>query len=115
MRSAHTHSLLVGALVIMALFSCGCAIPVRPIAKVETGADGKPHFVPDPEQEPHPEDAVPILTGLLGVLGGPWGEAGAAAIALITGAAAGHHIGHKRGRKARAVVSSGTITQAMPG
>lgn len=52
-------------------FLVGCAIPVRPIAKLAPGKDGIPHFIPDPEQEPTIGAFIPdVLPGLLTGLGG---------------------------------------------
>ncbi len=86
--------------ILLALACASCAVPVRPIAQMEQGPDGKYHFIPDPDQEPHAAAAVGVLGSLLGLLGGPWGEAALAVTTALSGLAAGHHIGNKRGRNA---------------
>lgn len=76
----------------------GCAIPVRPIAKIETGKDGLPHFIPDPDQEPSVADAAPFISVALKALG-PWGELAAGLVTLAGTAYTAHHVGRKRERK----------------
>lgn len=92
MRIAALIALLIAVLT-------ACAIPVRPIAKIVPGKDGTAHFIADPAQEPQLGDAVGILGGLTGLLGGPWGKIIEIGAGLLIGAAGGHHVGHKRGKK----------------
>lgn len=106
MRTAHTHTLAVGATVLLALSSC--AIPVRPIAFVEQDAQGRTHFVPDEDQEPHPADAVGFLAPFVKIIGGPYGEAGIGLLALLLG----HQVGHRRGKKAASKPKSLVIPPA---
>lgn len=63
-------ALAFGAVIALAIVS-GCAIPVRPVAKIATGPDGLQHFIPDPEQEPSIGAFIPDgLPGILGAMGG---------------------------------------------
>lgn len=76
----------------------GCAVPVRPIAKLVPDANGGAHFEADPEREPQVGPAA--LTGLTGLLSacGPWGQlAAVVATALVPAAAV--HVAHKKNKK----------------
>lgn len=75
---------LLFLLVMIAVVS-GCALPVRPIAKIETGADGKQHFVPDREQEPQVGGFLQGLLPLLGAVTGAGGLTSALVIFLKSG------------------------------
>jgi hypothetical protein len=89
----------------VALPACALAIPVRcepmttspvpPSAKVPPGTTRTVSDAPD---------LTPVVAGLLdGVLdlfGGPLGKLAGGAAATLLGLAVGHHVGHKRGRRA---------------
>ncbi len=84
---------------LVALLLTGCAIPVRPIARVVPDTDGAMHFVPDEAQEPHVPAGLGqgfsmILTSL-----GPWGQLASALLAGSGLVAAGHAHGKKNKKK----------------
>ena len=81
-------------LAIVALLLSGCAVPVRPIAKLVPDVNGGAHFEADPEREPHVPPAV--FTGVAGLLNacGPWGQLAA----LLVPTAAAFAAGHKKGK-----------------
>lgn len=82
----------LAALLLIALFFCGCAIPVRPIALIEKDAQGRTHFVQDEAQEPQAADALGWLAPIISLIGGPYGEAGLALLTLFLG----HQVGHRQ-------------------
>lgn len=58
-------------ILVVAVLVNGCALPVRPVAKIVTGPDGVPYFAPDPEHEPTIGAYIPDgLPGILGAMGG---------------------------------------------
>lgn len=88
----------------MCLALAGCAIPVRPIARVVPDVDGVMHFVPDQAQEPHLPDGLMqgfsmILKGL-----GPWGSLAASLLAAggVAAPAVVVHRHHKKKNKKKA-------------
>lgn len=95
---------MIWILIVVIVLGCaisavvGCAIPVRPIAKIETGADGKQHFIPDPEQEPQMADALPWLAIAAKALG-PYGDIALLVATALIPAAVGHKVGHAKGKK----------------
>jgi hypothetical protein len=78
------------------LFLTGCAVPVRPVARIVPDADGVPHFVPDQAQEPHaPTGLLSVISGALSQLG-PMGQLGGLALTAAGAAFAGHAHGKKK-------------------
>lgn len=95
-------------LVLCALLS-GCAVPVRPVARLVPDADGGAHFEADPEREPHVpagliEGGMMILKAL-----GPWGDLAATLLAGagIAGPAVVVHRHHKKKHKKAAPPKAG--------
>lgn len=74
---------LVAATVLIAMLT-GCAVPVRPIAKLVPQPDGSAIFLPDPENEPQ------FSAAAVSFLPSPYGELLAGGLTLLTAGFGAH-------------------------
>jgi hypothetical protein len=102
------------ALILAALFLSSCAIPVRPIAFVEKDKQGRTHFVPDEAQEPQVADAVSWFAPIIGLIGGPYGEAGLGVLALLLGHQVGHRRATNKAKRPPKIAADPAVTVTMP-
>lgn len=84
-------------LLLLALLLAGCAIPVRPIAKIVKDSDTVSHYERDAAREPQVPQGLMAAAGALCNAAGPWGQLLALLIPAGGAAAVVHH---KRKKKA---------------